>query len=90
MSMIGADVAALRRFAWSLRRSRQEIDATRRRLTAAIDGLPWTGDDHDRFVVEWRRVHGPALMAIVTEMAHASEQAALHASDQERASRRPG
>lgn len=88
MPMLGADVAALRRFAWSLRRRKQEIDATRQRLAVVVEGLPWTGDDHDRFVEEWRRVHSPALMSIVTEMSQASSQAAYHADRQEQASRR--
>ena len=88
--MFGADVAALRRFAWSLRRRTQEIEATRRRLALVVDAMPWTGDDHDRFVDEWRRVHSPALMAIVTEMAQASGQAAYHADRQEQASGRSG
>ena len=88
MSMFGADVTALRGFAWALRRRKQEIEATRQRLAAVVDSLPWTGDDHDRFVDEWRRVHSPALMSIVTEMGHASERAAHHAARQEQASRR--
>lgn len=88
MPMFGADIAALRRFAWSLRRRKQEIDATRERLAGVVESLPWTGDDHDRFVEEWRRVHSPALMSIVTEMSQASSQAAYHADRQEQASRR--
>ena len=88
--MFGADVAALRRFAWSLRHRKREIEATRRRLAVVVDGMSWSGDDHDRFVDEWRRVHSPALMAIVTEMAQASGQAAHHADRQERASHRSG
>lgn len=88
MSMFGADIAALRGLAWSLRRKQQEIEASRRRLATIVDGLPWTGADHDRFVDEWRRVHGPALMTITTEMSHASRQAAYHADRQEQASRR--
>lgn len=88
MSMFGADVAALRGLAWSLRRKEREIEASRQRLAAMVEALPWTGADHRRFVDEWRRVHGPALMAIVTEMAQTSRQAAHHADRQELASRR--
>ena len=88
MPMFGADIAALRGFAGSLRREEQEIEATRRRLGAVVDSLPWTGTDHDRFVDEWRRVHSPALMTIVTEMGQASGQAYHHADRQEQASRR--
>ena len=88
MSMFGADVAALRGLAWSLRRREREIEASRQRLTAIVETLPWAGADHRRFVDEWRRVHGPALMAVVTEMSQASRQAADHADRQEQASRR--
>lgn len=88
MPMFGADIAALRGLAWSLRRKKQEIEASRQRLAAIVDGLPWTGADHDRFVDEWRRVHSPALMTIVTEMSQASSQATYHANRQEQASRR--
>ena len=88
MPMFGADVAALRGLAWSLRRKQQEIEASRRRLAAIVDSLPWTGVDHDRFVDEWRRVHSPALMTITSELSQASSQAAYHAERQEQASRR--
>lgn len=88
MPMFGADVAALRGLAWSLRRKQQEIDASRRRLTAIVESLPWAGVDHDRFADEWRRVHGPALTTVVGEMSQAASQAAHHADRQEQASRR--
>lgn len=88
MPMFGADIAALRGFARSLRRQRQEIEATRRRLATVVDSLPWAGADHDRFVDEWRRVHSPALMSVVTGMSQASSQADHHADRQEQASRR--
>lgn len=88
MPMFGADIAALRGLAWSLRRTKQEIETSRRRLAVLVDGLPWTGADHDRFVDEWRRVHSPALMTIVTDMSQASSQASDHADRQEHASRR--
>lgn len=88
MSMVGADVAALRRFAASLRRRHQEIDETRHRLTAIVENLPWSGADHDRFVDEWRRVHSPGLRLLVGELSAASDEAADHAHRQEQASRR--
>ena len=88
MPMFGADVVALRGLARSLRYQKQEIEASRRRLSAVVDSLPWTGADHDRFVDEWRLVHSPALMTIVTEMSQASSQAEYHADRQEQASRR--
>lgn len=86
--MFGADIAALRRLARSLRRGQQEIDTARRRLTAVVETLPWSGSDHDRFLDEWRRVHGPALTTIIAEMSQASSRASYHADRQEHASRR--
>jgi len=85
--MLGVDVAALRGLARSLRRKQQEIEATRRRLANVVDQLPWAGGDHLRFVDDWRRVHSPALLTIVTELAAASGQADAHADRQEQASR---
>jgi uncharacterized protein YukE len=87
MTMWGADVDALRGLAGTLRRTHEAIDATRRRLGAAVDGVLWVGDDHARFADEWRRVHSPALMTIASEMSHASGQAEWHADQQEHASR---
>lgn len=88
MPMFGADISALRGLAWSLRRKQQEIDASRQRLAAVVETLPWVGSDHDRFVDEWRRVHGPALASVVADMSQASSQATYHANRQEQASRR--
>lgn len=87
MPMFGADVRALRGLAWGLRRRQQEIEATRHRLAAIVDTLPWSGPDHEQFVGEWRRVHGPALVAVAAEMGDASWRARHHADRQERASR---
>lgn len=88
MSMVGADIAALREFASSLRYRRQEVDATRQHLTAVVENLPWAGDDHDRFVGEWRRVHAPGIAQMVDELATAAREASDHADRQEHASRR--
>jgi uncharacterized protein YukE len=88
MSMVGADIAALRGFASALRHRKQEIEATRRRLATIVENLPWSGGDHDRFVEEWRRVHSPGLMRLVAELSSASSEAHHHANQQEQASRR--
>lgn len=88
MTLSGADVAALRGLAGSLRRTQREIDTTRRRLAAAVESLPWVGSDHERFTAEWHRVHGPGLMTIAAAMSQASNQAAGYADRQEHASRR--
>jgi uncharacterized protein YukE len=86
--MVGADVAALRGFASSLRRRQQEIEATRQRLTGVVEQLPWTGADHDAFVDEWHRVHAPGLAHLAGELSEAASQASHHAHRQEQASRR--
>jgi uncharacterized protein YukE len=88
MTMYGADIAALRGLAGALRRTQHDIDATHRCLAAAVESLPWAGADHDRFVDEWRRVHGPALTTVAIELSNASGSALAHADQQEHASRR--
>lgn len=87
MTMYGADIAALRGLAGALRRTQHDIDETRRRLTSAVDTLPWAGGDHDRFTDEWRQVHGPALTTVAIELSNASRLALAHADQQELASR---
>lgn len=86
MPMFGADVAALRELARALRREQHETDATRRRLAGVVGGLPWSGDDHDHFVDEWRRVHEPALLTVTNELGDAADRARHHADRQEHAS----
>ena len=88
MSMFGADIAALRGFASSLLRRKQEIEVTRQRLATIVETLPWSGSDHDRFVEEWRQVLSPGLMRLVGELSSASRDAYHHADQQEQASRR--
>ena len=88
MSMVGADVDALRRLAGSLRHTMHEVEAARLEVAAVVGGLRWAGDDRDRFVDEWHRVHDPTLMTIASEMGRASAQAGQHAARQEWASRR--
>lgn len=88
MTLSGADVAALRGLAGSLRHTQREIDATRRRLTAAVENVAWVGQDREQFTAEWHRLHGPGLMTIATEMGQTSNQATRHADEQEHASRR--
>jgi hypothetical protein len=90
MTMHGADIAALRGLAGALRRTQHDIDAMRRRLTAAVETLPWDGGDHGRFVDEWRRLHGPALATVAVELSDASRLARAHADQQEHASRPTG
>ncbi len=86
-SMVGADIAALRWFASSLLRRKQEIEVTRQRLAATIGALAWCGVDHDRFVEQWQRVHDPALVALIGELSDDASQANNSANRQEQASR---
>ena len=88
MSIVGADIVALREFARSLRHRQHEIEATRQRLTAVVENLPWAGGDHDRFVGEWRDIHGPGIARLVGELSVAAREASDHAHRQEQASRR--
>lgn len=86
-SMVGADIAAVRWFASSLLRRKQEIEITRQRLAATIEALPWRGADHDRFVERWQRVHNPGLIALIGELSDDARLATRSANQQEQASR---
>lgn len=88
MSLVGADVAALRWFAASLDLRTREIEANRHRLSSIVDGIAWSGPDRDRFVEGWHRIHGQALVSICEELSNDARQARQHADQQEQASRR--
>lgn len=86
-NLVGADVAALRRFAAVCGRRQHEIDAARLRLSAILDALAWTGPDRQGFLDEWQSVHAATLAAVAGELGSAARQASYHAARQEQASR---
>jgi uncharacterized protein YukE len=87
MSIVGADVAALRAFASSLRCRQREIETTLHRLTFVVENMAWSGRDRDRFVDEWRGVHGPGIARLIHELSMAVREVSDHAHRQEHASR---
>lgn len=86
-NLVGADVAALRRFAAQCERHGHEIDDARRRLDATLHGVPWVGLDRQGFLDEWQRVHAVTLVAMAGELSAAARRASHHAARQEQASR---
>jgi uncharacterized protein YukE len=89
MSMLGADLAALRDFAGHADRRSQEIAALMGRLDGVVQGLPWLGADRDHFLDEWSG-HRQSLNDLVHDLAQAASTAVRHADDQERASHAGG
>jgi hypothetical protein len=88
MSLVGADISALRGFGYSAARRRRDIEATRQRLTLAIEALDWSGPDRDRFLDEWRRFHLPGLMSLEQDIGDVARSAFHQANVQEQASLR--
>lgn len=86
--MFGADVAALRRLAVTLRHRQAEFEASRRQLSTIVETLPWSGPDRDGFVDEWQQIHRPALSATAADLGAASDRLRYHARRQELASQR--
>lgn len=87
MATVGGDVPAMFAFANELRRRRNNIEATTRRLAQLVEQANWVGPDRDKFVREWHGNHGPSLMGIMEDIADAANRIVNHAQQQEQASR---
>ena len=87
MSMVGADVPALRNLANVLVGRARKVEATKNQMTALIQSLPWVGPDRDQFVADWNDVHHPNLIRLIDDLTDASGRANYHADTQEAASR---
>lgn len=83
----GMDIAQVRVLAKQLQSDAAEIEAVASRMTSVIEGLPWKGNDRERFIGEWRTRHVAALRRAANGLAGASRQAHQHAAQQEQASR---
>lgn len=90
LSILGADVNALRGFADGLRGRAHQLDELVSRLTPMIDGLPWSGPDRDRFVRAWHGDHAAALTHVCSDMRDAATLASTKADEQLEASRAQG
>lgn len=86
MSVVGADVGAIRNFVLGLNKRSQEITATTARLTSLVEGIPWVGPDREAFIADWNGHHRPALVRLIEDLADAAKQATRHADQQEAAS----
>ena len=86
VSVVGADVGAIRNFVLGLNRRSQEITATTARLTALVEGIPWVGPDRDRFISDWNGTHRPGLVGLIADLVDAAKEATRSADQQEAAS----
>jgi hypothetical protein len=87
MSMVGADVPALRQLCSALGGRARKIEATKNQITALVRDLPWVGTDRDRYVDQWMSIHQPNLIRLIDDLLDASARASRHADAQEAASR---
>lgn len=86
MSMVGADITALRALAASLRTRRNDIESARLRVAATIDALSWSGPDHDEFLHRWHDIHLPRIDGLIAELDEVASNATYYAARQEQAS----
>jgi uncharacterized protein YukE len=86
MNIVGGDAAAIREFARRLAARTEQIQEAQRRMTAVIDGVPWAGDDRERFLSEWRTVHEPNIARMVLDLGNVVGDAHRAADAQDRAS----
>jgi uncharacterized protein YukE len=87
MSVVGADIPALRAFVSALSGRARKIEQTKNELSAVIRDLPWVGKDRDAFIHDWEQIHHPNLVRLIDDMQDASAKANHHANVQENASR---
>lgn len=80
--MLGADAPALFNFAQVLRDRMNQVEETRNRLTAVIEGLDWVGDDREQFLDQWRTIHNPGLSTLVADLLGVSQDVEGHAQRQ--------
>lgn len=84
--MIGADAPALFNFARALRDRMNQIEETRNRLTAVIEGLEWVGQDREQFLQQWQTIHNPGIATLVADLLGVSQDVESHAQLQEQTS----
>ncbi len=90
MSVLGADIAALRGLVNSLTSRVRLIEKTKSEMSTLVLGLPWVGPDREQFLREWNEIHQVNLIRLMDDMTIASNQALHAANAQEEASRAGG
>ena len=90
MSVVGADVAALRGLVTSLTWKIRKIDSTKAEVTQLLVNLPWVGPDREQFLRDWNDIHQVNLIRLTDDMTLAANQALRAANAQEEASRAGG
>jgi uncharacterized protein YukE len=83
----GMDIAQVRAAARELAQEASDIQAMLQSLTGQLEAAPWSGNDRQRFVDEWRHRHVAALRRVEQSLRDASSNAMEYARRQEAASR---
>ena len=86
-NQVGMESAQVRQLASQMDRRADEIDAMLRSTTARLSGLPWVGNDRNRFIDSWNSIHATKLRAVARGLREAAEKARFNANEQDRVSR---
>lgn len=89
-NMTGMDIAQVRSLSRQLRSEATDIERVISSMTAELHGLPWKGNDRERFLREWDSTHVRALRRVVGSLESASTESNEYARRQEIASNRGG
>lgn len=91
MSMIGADVAELRKLADQFNNAADQIQQITTRLTAQINSTAaWQGNDAGRFKSTWNGTHRAQLASSMTALHDGAKSLVRNANEQEQASNGAG
>lgn len=86
MAFTGMDIPAVRQLATQMDAASSEIEQLINRLTSALAGTEWVGNDASAFRDEWQSSHTTNLRQVSERLKTVAEQARKNASEQEAAS----
>jgi uncharacterized protein YukE len=85
-NMYGLDVQAVRTLGTQLSSEADQLEATVRKLTSALEQTQWVGPDATKFRNEWQSQHSVALRNVVEALRQTSTNAKQNADAQEQVS----